>query len=75
MPGAGACVADVRACFLNPIVASGGTGGLSVYDSAALWCFGSMLNGGINAASGFAGPGRAMVRGVNVPNVTSIPAQ
>ena len=74
MPGAGACVADIRECFLKPIVATGSTGGLGVHDSAALWCFGSMLNSGVNAASGFGGPGRAMVRGVNIPNVTSIPA-
>jgi hypothetical protein len=74
VPGAGACVAGLRECFLEPIVASGSADGLTAYDSAALWCFGSMLNSGVNAASGFGGPGRAMVRGINVPNVDFIPA-
>ena len=76
--GAGMCVADVRQCFMDPIVAVGGEilpglGPLTSHDSVAVWCMGATQNGGINASAGFGGPGRIHLRGLNVPNFTSIP--
>jgi hypothetical protein len=71
--GAGICVAGVRECFLDPIVASGTAASLSEHDSVALWCFGATHNGTFDTPSGFGGPARVHIRGQNVVNFTSIP--
>jgi hypothetical protein len=73
LTGAGTCVAGTRECFLDPIVANGSATTLSAHDSVALFCFDATLFAGIDGASGFGGPGRVEVRGVNVPNFTAIP--
>lgn len=77
-PGAGPCVGKPRGCNLDPIAIEGGDtlngkGDNTNYVRASIWCFGKTLNAGINATSGFGGPGVIRERGVNVMNVPSIP--
>jgi hypothetical protein len=76
--GGGLCVAKERGCNLNPIVVEGGDtlNGLATptnYLRTSIWCFGSTINSGVNATSGFGGPGVIRERGVNVVNVPAIP--
>ncbi len=78
LSGAGACIADSRSCFLDPIVASGGStanglGDATNYFSAAVWCFGANNNTGVNNGAGFGGPARVRIRGVNFANFSSLP--
>jgi hypothetical protein len=76
--GAGRCIGDIRSCFLNPIVATGGTtlsgnGGPTNMSTVGLFCQKKSVNTGANAGAGFGGPTRVRVRGANVPNFTSLP--
>jgi len=76
--GAGPCIARDRGCNLNPIAIEGGDifnglGDNTNYLRSSIWCFGKTLNAGVNATSGFGGPGTIRERGVNVLNVDSIP--
>jgi hypothetical protein len=76
--GAGACIANPRGCILDPIVVEGGDtlngkGTNTDYLRTSIWCFGKTLNAGVNATSGFGGPGVMRERGTNVLNVDSIP--
>jgi len=76
--GAGPCVSVERGCNLDPIAIEGGDvfnglGDNTNYLRTSIWCFGKTLNAGVNATSGFGGPGTIRERGVNVLNVDSIP--
>lgn len=76
--GAGACVGKDRGCILDPIAVEGGdtlngNGSNTNYLRTSIWCFGRTTNAGVNATSGFGGPGVIRERGVNVMNVDSIP--
>jgi len=78
LEGAGSCVAQDRGCNLDPIAIEGGDifngrGDNTNYLRASIWCFTKTLNAGINATSGFGGPGVIRERGLNVLNVDSIP--
>jgi hypothetical protein len=76
--GAGACVADARSCFLDPIPAEGGStvnlkGDPTNWFTTGLYCFGDGGATVINEGAGFGGPGRSRRKGTTVMNVTSIP--
>jgi hypothetical protein len=79
LEGAGGCIEDIRSCFLDPIVAQGGStlngkGSPTNLSTVGLFCQKrSLSNPGANAGAGFGGPTRVRVRGTNVPNFTSIP--
>jgi hypothetical protein len=76
--GAGVCIANPRGCNLDPISIEGGDtlngkGDNTNYLRSSIWCFGKTNNNGVNATSGFGGPGAMRERGTNVLNVESIP--
>ena len=77
--GAGACVLDDRDCYLEPLVAEGGSTLNGMGDpendfTAVIWCYGKTSNAGINGTAGFGGPGRVLQKGINVSNgFTAIP--
>jgi hypothetical protein len=77
--GAGACEFFDRSCFLDPIVADGGStldgeGDPDNDATGVIWCFGATTNVAVNTTSGFGGPGRVLSKGINVTNgFTSIP--
>ena len=76
--GAGPCIAKPRGCNLDPIVVEGGDTGNGMgsntdYYRTSVWCFNKTVNAGVNAASGFGGPGVTREHGLNVLNVESIP--
>ena len=77
--GAGACILDDRSCYLEPLPAEGGTtlNGLGDPENdytVGIWCYERTTNGGVNATSGFGGPGRVRQKGTNVSSgFTSIP--
>lgn len=79
IPGAGQCVQQTRSCFLDPILAEGGStqngrGDPTNMSTVGLFCQkASAVNIGANIGAGFGGPTRVRVHGVNVPNFTSIP--
>ncbi len=76
--GAGLCIQDIRSCFLEPIVGEGGStlnggGNPTNLSTVGLFCQKKSVNIGANVGAGFGGPTRVRVKGVNVPNFTSIP--
>jgi hypothetical protein len=72
--GAASCEIFDRSCFLDPIVAVGGSGDPNTDESGVFWCFGPTVNVAVNGTSGFPGPGRVLSVGTNVTNgFTSIP--
>lgn len=78
LPGAGVCIGNERGCILDPISVEGGdtfngNGTNTNYLRTSIWCFGRTNNSGVNATSGFGGPGVMRERGTNVLNVDSIP--
>jgi hypothetical protein len=78
LEGAGRCIEDIRSCFLDPIVAQGGStldgqGDATHMSTVGLFCQKRSVNIGANSGAGFGGPTRVRVRGTNVPNFTSIP--
>ena len=78
LPGAGLCIEDIRSCFLDPITAEGGStvngqGDPTNLSTVGLFCQKRSVNDGANSGAGFGGPTRVRVRGINVPNFTSIP--
>jgi len=78
LEGAGLCVEDIRSCFLDPISAEGGStlngmGDPTNFSTVGLFCQKRSVNVGANSGAGFGGPTRVRVRGINVPNFTSIP--
>jgi hypothetical protein len=62
VPGScGTCtLAQAKRCFLDPIEATG-TAGMDGSEVVSTFCIGPTNNAGINAASGFPGPGRIVL--------------
>jgi hypothetical protein len=78
LKGAGGCIEDIRSCFLDPIVAQGGStlngqGDATNFATVGLFCQRRSVNVGANTGAGFGGPTRVRVRGTIVPNFTAIP--
>ena len=77
--GAGACAAFDRGCYLEPLPGEGGTtinalGDPEHENTVGVFCYTATTNAGVNATSGFPGPGRVRQRGTNITNgFTSIP--
>jgi hypothetical protein len=77
--GAGACVLDTRSCYLEPLTGEGGSTVNGLGDplndnTVGIWCYEGTTNPGVNATSGFGGPGRVRQKGINVTNgFTAIP--
>lgn len=78
LEGAGLCIEDIRSCFVDPIVAQGGStlngeGDATNMSTVGLFCQKRSVNIGANSGAGFGGPTRVRVRGTNVANFASIP--
>ena len=77
--GAGPCAAFDHGCYLDPLEGEGGTtlnglGDPEYENAVGMFCYTATTNAGVNAISGFPGPGRVRWRGTNVTNgFTAIP--
>jgi hypothetical protein len=79
VPGAGVCIADNRACHLDPISGEGGDTNNGQGDpinakSVSIYCIGATNSSAINTSAGLGGAGRLRQKGTNVTSgFTSLP--
>jgi len=76
--GAGICVADARACFVNNGAAEGGDtlngkGDPTHTKSVTVFCIPASSSNSVNATAGMPGPARLRERSLSVPNFTHLP--
>ena len=78
LPGAGICVAAIRNCFANDLLAEGGDtlngdGDPTNVDTVSTYCIAPTSNSAVNNTAGLGGPGRLRQKGINVVNQPTIP--